>query len=170
MPGQIVSFTLNGQPAGNATTNATGKATINTASLAGINAGSYPSGVGATFIGGGSFAGSVGASSLTVDKAPQTITFDVSALSKKFGDPSFPVTATASSGLVVSFASTTAPVCTVTGVGQVTIVAAGACTIIASQAGNTNFLAAADVPSTITIGKASQTITFECRGARQEVR
>jgi hypothetical protein len=164
LPGQIVSFSLNGQPAGNATTDATGKATVNTASLTGINAGTYPSGVGATFIGGGSFGGSTGANSLTVDKAPQAITFDVSALTKKFGDPSFPVTATASSGLAVTFASTTAPVCTVTSAGQVTIVTAGACTLTASQAGNTNFLAAADVPSTITIGKASQTIAFDVSG------
>ena len=161
LPGQIVSFTLNGQPAGNATTDATGKATVNTASLTGINAGSYPSGVGATFAGGGSFGGSTGANSLTVDKAPQTITFDASALTKKFGDPSFPVTATASSNLAVTFASTTAPVCTVTSAGQVTIVTAGACTITASQAGNTNFLAAADVPSTITIGKAAATLALD---------
>ena len=161
LPGQIVSFTLNGQPAGTATTDATGKATVNSASLAGINAGSYPSGVGASFIGGGSFAGSVGASSLTVDKAPQTITFDVSALTKKFGDPSFTVTATASSGLAVTFASTTASVCTATAAGQVTILTAGACTLTASQAGNTNFLAAADVPSTITIGKATATLALD---------
>jgi hypothetical protein len=159
--GQIVNFTLNGQAAGNATTDATGKATINTASLAGINAGTYPSGVGASFIGGGAFAGSIGANSLTVAKADQTITFDASALTKKFGDPTFPVTATATSGLAVTFAGTTAPVCTVTSAGQVTIVAAGACTITASQAGNTNFLAAADVPSTITIGKAVATLAID---------
>ena len=158
--GQVVNFTLNGQAAGNATTDATGKATINSASLAGINAGTYPSGVGVTFVGGGAFAGSTGASSLTIGPASQTITFDVSALTKKFGDASFPVTATATSNLAVTFTSTTVPVCAVTSAGQVTIVAAGACTITASQAGNTNFQAAADVPSTFAIGKAMATLAI----------
>jgi hypothetical protein len=161
LPGQLISFTLNGQPAGNATTDATGKAAVNTASLAGINAGSYPSGVGATFTGGGSFGGSTGTNALTVEKAPQTITFDVSSLTKKFGDPGFLVTATSSSGLAVTFASTTSPVCTVTSAGQVTIVAAGACTITASQAGNTNFLVATDVSSTVTIGRAEATLAID---------
>lgn len=158
--GQSVSFTMNGQAAGSATTDATGKATINGVSLAGINAGSYPSGVAATYIGGGAFAGSTGTGSLTVGQASQTISFDASALIKKFGDPSFSVTATATSGLAVTFTSTTTPTCTVTSAGQVTIVAAGACTLTASQAGNTNFLAAADVPSTFTIGKAAATLAL----------
>jgi hypothetical protein len=159
--GKSISFTLNGQAAGSATTDATGNATINTVSLAGINAGSYPSGVGATFIGGGAYAGSSGTGSLTVGQASQTITFDVSGLIKKFGDASFGVTATASSGLAVTFTSATIPVCTVTSAGQVTIVSAGACRLTASQAGNTNFLAAVDVPSTFTIGKAVATLAID---------
>ena len=51
---------------------------------------------------------------------------------------------TASSGLTVSFASTTAPVCTVSG-STATFVSVGTCTITASQAGNANFVSAADV-------------------------
>ena len=49
--GKTVTFTLNGSPAGSATTNASGVASIAAASLAGINAGSYPTGVGASFAG-----------------------------------------------------------------------------------------------------------------------
>ena len=47
--GKTVTFTLNGSPAGSATTNASGVASIAAASLTGINAGSYPTGVGASF-------------------------------------------------------------------------------------------------------------------------
>jgi len=161
--GQVVSFTLNGQAAGNATTDATGHATINSVSLAGVNAGTYPSGVGATYVGGGALAGSTGANSLTVAQASQTISFNISALVKKFGDASFSVAslASATSGLAVTFSSTTVTACTVTSAGQVSIISAGACTIIASQAGNTNIEAAVDVPSTITIGKAVATLAID---------
>ncbi|HET8528919.1 MAG TPA: hypothetical protein VFL60_08410 [Gaiellaceae bacterium] len=52
--------------------------------------------------------------------------------------------ATASSGLAVSYASSTTPVCTVSG-ASVTLLAAGTCTITASQAGDSTHAAAADV-------------------------
>ena len=54
------------------------------------------------------------------------------------------LTATASSDLAVSFASTTAAVCTVSG-STATFVSVGTCSITASQAGNANFVAASDV-------------------------
>ncbi len=70
----------------------------------------------------------------------QTITFG--ALSNKaFGTAPFKVSATASSGLSVTFASTTQSVCTVSG-STVTLVAVGACTIQATQAGNSTYAAA----------------------------
>ncbi|MBK7660150.1 MAG: fibronectin type III domain-containing protein [Betaproteobacteria bacterium] len=49
--------------------------------------------------------------------------------------------------------------CTVSG-STVTKVAGGTCTINANQAGNADYLAAAQVPKNITISPASQTITF----------
>ncbi|MCA6408415.1 MAG: VCBS repeat-containing protein, partial [Cytophagales bacterium] len=71
---------------------------------------------------------------------PQTITFP--ALSNKtFGDAPFTLSATASSSLTVSYASSNTSVATVSG-NTVTIVGAGTTTITASQAGNTNFAAA----------------------------
>src|SRR5205085_2114788 len=65
------------------------------------------------------------------------------------------------SGLAISFASTTPGVCTVSG-NTVTLVAAGTCTIVASQDGNGNYLAAASVARSFTVGTAgaAQTITF----------
>ena len=93
---------------------------------------------------------------LTVNKANQTITFG--ALSNKtFGDADFGVSATASSGLAVSFGASGN--CTVNG-SNVHITGAGSCTITASQAGNSNYNAAADVPQTFPIAKVNQTITF----------
>lgn len=67
--------------------------------------------------------------------------------------------ATASSGLPVTLTSTTTAVCTVSGL-EVVQVTAGTCSITASQAGNSNYLAATDVTKTFTIAKAAQTITF----------
>jgi uncharacterized protein (TIGR03437 family) len=96
--------------------------------------------------------------SFTVNPAPQTITFGaLSDLSS--GAAPFTVDATASSGLAVSFASTTTSVCTVSG-STVTIVAGGSCSITASQAGNANYAAATPVTRGFTVNAASQTITF----------
>src|SRR5439155_6912075 len=93
---------------------------------------------------------------LTVAKASQTITFGALA-AKTYGDANFTVSATASSGLVVSFgASGNCTIATTT----VTITGAGSCTITASQPGDTNYLAATNVPQTFSIAKANQTINF----------
>ncbi len=72
--GKTVDFTLNGSSVGSAVTDASGVATLSTASLSGINANSYPSGVGASFATDADYMGSIGTGSLTVNKASQTIT------------------------------------------------------------------------------------------------
>jgi hypothetical protein len=96
--------------------------------------------------------------SFQVTQKSQTITFG--ALSNQvFGAAPFTVSATASSGLAVSFASTTTAVCTVSG-ATVTLVAVGTCTIQATQAGNTNYAAATAVSRSFAVTKGSQTITF----------
>jgi len=96
--------------------------------------------------------------SFAVAKAAQTITFGA-LTGKTYGNPAFTVSATASSGLAVTFSSATPSVCTVSG-GTVTIVTGGTCTINAAQAGNTSYLAATTIPQSFTVAKASQTITF----------
>ncbi len=70
---------------------------------------------------------------------------------KTLGDPDFPVGATASSGLPVSFAASGS--CTVSG-STVHLTSEGTCTITASQGGNANYNAAADVLRTFTINPA----------------
>ena len=108
------------------------------------------------------------AQTFAIAKGNQTITFGAIA-AKTFGDADFAVSATASSGLAVSLAASGN--CTLSG-ATAHVTGAGSCTITASQAGNANFNAAADVAQSFAIGKASQTITFAALpnktfGARQ---
>jgi hypothetical protein len=84
-------------------------------------------------------------------KTSQTITFGPLA-DRTFGDPPFTVSATASSGLPVSFGA--AGSCTVAG-NLVTLTGVGACTITASQAGDVGFNPAADVARTFTVRPAA---------------
>ena len=87
--------------------------------------------------------------SFQVTQAGQTIAFG--ALSNQtLGTAPFSVSASASSGLPVSFASLTASVCTVSGV-TVTLVSPGVCTIQAMQAGNLKFAAASPVSQSFQV-------------------
>ena len=68
------------------------------------------------------------------------------------------ITATATSGLSVAFASQTTAVCTVSGT-TVTIVTPGTCTIRASQAGNASWSPAPDVDRSTTVAQRPITVT-----------
>jgi hypothetical protein len=94
----------------------------------------------------------------------QTINF--AALSNQpFGAAPSTVTATASSGLSVSFNSQTLSICTVSG-SQVTLVAVGTCTIQATQAGNTNYAAATPVNESFQVTPGSPvTLTITIVGS-----
>ena len=91
-------------------------------------------------------------------KGNQTITFGALA-NKRPDELPLTVSATASSGLAVTFTSATPAVCTVAGT-SVSYVANGLCTIRANQAGNANWNAAPQVTQSFTIAKGNQTITF----------
>jgi N-acetylneuraminic acid mutarotase len=93
---------------------------------------------------------------LVIAKASQTITFG-NLQNKTFGEAPFAVSATASSGLPVSFSAS--GTCTVAG-STVTITGAGTCTITAAQTGDSNYNAATAVQRSFTIAKVNQTITF----------
>lgn len=101
---------------------------------------------------------------LTVNKLNQTITFAALA-DKNSGDPDFNLTATASSPLAISYASSNTSVATVSG-NTVTIVGAGTTIITALQAGNIVYNAATPVSQTMTVNKSSQTITFSALADR----
>jgi hypothetical protein len=88
----------------------------------------------------------------------QTITFPAPP-PVTYGAAPFTLYATASSGLAVSFESTTASVCTVLD-GTVTLVEQGVCTIKASQAGDASYKAATNVYQSFDVHGEAQTITF----------
>ena len=90
---------------------------------------------------------------------PKSQTISFAPIATQAAASTLALTATASSGLPVSFASTTATVCTISG-STVTLLVSGTCTIEASQAGNSSYAAAATVSQSITVNRASQTITF----------
>lgn len=85
----------------------------------------------------------------------QTITFGALA-DKTFGDAAFAVSATASSGLPVSFSIVSGPA-TVSG-SKVTLTGAGTVTVSANQAGNANYNPATPVTRSFTVNKRAQTI------------
>jgi hypothetical protein len=87
--------------------------------------------------------------SFTIAKAGQTITFGPLA-NKRYGAPNFRVSATASSGLAVSFAASGR--CTVRA-ATVHLTGPGSCTVTASQPGDANYNAAPNVSRTFSIAR-----------------
>jgi Putative Ig domain len=106
-----------------------------------------------SFAGGTNYNDASGTVGDSIAQAGQTIAFAALA-DRTVGDPAFALSATATSGLPVSFSA--AGNCTVTG-NLVTLGAAGNCSITASQAGNVNFSAAAAVSQSFTINPAPPT-------------
>jgi uncharacterized repeat protein (TIGR01451 family) len=100
--------------------------------------------------------------SFQVTAAPlsQTITFAQPADTRVDHGP-VALSAAASSGLAVTFASNSSSVCVVAGT-SVTLVSTGTCSISAMQAGDGTYAAAADVTRTfqVTAAPQSQTIAF----------
>ena len=94
---------------------------------------------------------------LIVSEVSQTITFPAPPSTAVYNS-TFPVSATASSGLTVTIAAS--GVCTISS-GTVTMTSGtGTCTLTASQAGNANYGPAPNVVQTVTATPASQTISF----------
>lgn len=97
----------------------------------------------------------------TEDPVDQTITF-ASIADTTYGSAPFTVSPTASSGLPVTLTSLNPEVCTVAG-NTVTIVGAGACTLLAAQAGDTQYNPAPLVTRTFVVAKASGGIAIAGR-------
>jgi uncharacterized protein (TIGR03437 family) len=94
----------------------------------------------------------------------QTITFGPLS-SVALGSGTVTLTATASSGLTVSFISATPSVCTVSAPNMVTLVSTGNCVITALQTGSANYMGAAPVTQSFTVTLPSQTISFTGPGS-----
>ena len=87
--------------------------------------------------------------SFTVTAEPQTITFDT--IGTQGLGTQLALSASASSGLTVSFNSQTTSVCTVSG-NTASFIATGQCTIEATQAGNSIYAAASPVDRSFGVG------------------
>jgi probable HAF family extracellular repeat protein len=132
----------------------TGATTYPASSTAPINAGTYTAA--ATFDSDSNYTISTDSKPFTIAKANQAIAF-AALPDKPLGEPDFPVTATATSNLAVSFGASGN--CTIAG-STVHVTGAGSCTVTASQAGDGNYKAASSVQRSFNIGKVNQTITF----------
>ena len=90
------------------------------------------------------------------EKSDQNITFS-QLTDLTYGDSDFNLTATASSGLPVSYSSSNTSVATING-NTVTIMGAGSTTITASQSGNASYNAATDVQQGLIVMPRALTI------------
>ena len=98
-------------------------------------------------------------------RSTQIINFPAPATQTWSSGGTFPVSASSTSNLPVSFSvdGATSSVCSVSGT-TVTMLTGGTCTVIASQAGDDTYFAATPVPRNVTINKATQTVSFSYTG------
>jgi hypothetical protein len=96
------------------------------------------------------FAGCGGSTQQSQTPVLQSQTIVFGAIASQPAGTTLALTATASSGLPVSFASTTTSICTVSA-AQVSLIDAGNCTIQATQTGNGTYSAAAPVSQSFSV-------------------
>ena len=116
--------------------------------------------ISATYSGDSNYSGSTGTLSggQVVNKASQTITFTTNAPASAVYNSNFTVAATASSGLTVTFTSSGG--CTNSGATYTMTSGTTPCSVVANQAGSSNYSAAPTVTETVSATLASQTIAF----------
>jgi probable HAF family extracellular repeat protein len=164
LSGKTISFTVSassvcgggGQPAC-PTTNASGIATLSGVSLSGINAGSYPSAVGASFAGDSSYASSSGSGTLTVTPAPLLLTADNKSKTYLAANPSLTFTPT---GFVNGdTASVLSPQPALTTTATTTSSAGGYPITFSNSPANSNYTVTL-ASGTLTINKATPTVNW----------
>jgi hypothetical protein len=148
-----LAFTINGSPWATETLSSGSATSPQFSSTYGI--GTYT--VGVTYSGDSNNNAASSSTSLTISKAAQTITFPAPASPVTYGVSAISLSATASSGLAVTFGVSSGP-CTVSG-STLTVTGAGTCVVAANQAGNADYSAAAQVTQTVTVNAAVLTVT-----------
>jgi hypothetical protein len=155
VPNETVTFSVDGNGVGTATTNANGVATLAAASLAGVGTGSYAGGLVARFAGDPTYAATSAAANLTVNKAPLSVTANNQGKVYGASDPTltYTVTGTFYNGDGPSAVSGVA-LSTATGAAAT----AGTHPITATGGTAANY-AITDVSGTLTVSPAPLTIT-----------
>jgi hypothetical protein len=158
--GKSVAFKLNGDPAGSATTNTSGVATLSNVSVSGINAGTYATGVEASFTADTAFGGSSGTNSLTIGKATQNGLSVTAPDSGTYGDALTMASSGGSGTGAVSY-DTTGTACSIpttgSNVGKLVITSGtGTCSVTATKAADGNYNSATSAAHAVTISKADQ--------------
>ena len=98
------------------------------------------------------------ATTVTIAKAAQTITFTAPTTPVTYGVTPITLVAAASSGLTVTFTATGPAT---VGGNLLTITGAGTVVVTAAQAGSGNYAAATSVAKTITVNKATPTVALQ---------
>ncbi len=124
-----------------------------------VQAGAYPV---AAEVRDANYEGSA-AATLTIAKAPQSVTFNALA-ARTYGDAPFALSATVSSGLTATYGSSNPAVAAISG-SSVTIAGAGTAEITAYQAGDENHLPVQPIKQVLSVAKAGQSITFAALAA-----
>jgi len=119
-----------------------------------VNAGQYAV---TAIVQDGNYEGSA-SGTMTIAKASQQITFNTSDV-RTYGDADSNPEAAANSGLPVSYSSTNPMVAVIIN-NQVHIKGAGSSTIIAAQAGDTNYREAEPIEQTLIVNKARAAVTL----------
>ena len=152
--GGAITFTLGSGSTGCTVTSA-GQVTLTGAALGAqscvISASLAPAG---TFTGAGPLT-----SSFHVAKGSRTISISNLPASPLVNDTFIPTYATSGGG-TTSTTSTTTGICTVSGAGLVTFVAAGTCTLTAAVTTDADYVAATGNPQSFSVSKRSQSIAF----------
>jgi hypothetical protein len=146
-PGSVIHYAINGVPTANS---AVYSAPIDVASTMTVEAIAVASG----------YAQSALASATYTINFPATQAIAFPAITgTQFALSQLPLTATATSGLAVSFSSATPAVCSVSGT-TASLLTAGTCVLHASQAGNSDYSAAPTVAQSFAVHAVPQTMTF----------
>ena len=96
---------------------------------------------------------------LTVTAGGNSINWNQTLGTVTYGASTLALTATATSGLAVTYTTGNSAVCSVSG-STLTIVGAGSCSVTANQSGDLGYAAASSVSKTFTVSQAANVIVF----------
>jgi hypothetical protein len=153
------TYTIAGYVNGDSSSVVSGTATMTTTATTSSSAGTYPITFATQPLAAMNYTFNYVSGTLTVTGgAAQTITFTAPTSPVVFGVSPSALSATASSGLAVTFSVLSGPG-TISG-NMLTVTGAGTIVIAANQTGSSNYAAAPQVTQSVVVNQATQTISF----------